>query len=58
MKIRYLWVIESRNKLDNGRWSRWLVGHAFTSRKEAVFQANPGEYETDQVRITKYISTR
>ena len=55
---RHIWVIESRDKRNDEKWGRWIIGTGYSSRREAVFAGNPGKDECGEVRITRYDSSR
>lgn len=57
-KKRHIWVIESRSKRNDKKWGRWIIGTGYSNRQEAVFAGNPWKDEYDEIRITRYDSSR
>lgn len=58
MKKRHIWVVESRDKKNDGTWSRWQIGEGFSNRKDAVFGGAPYKDDCGEVRIVRYDSTK
>ena len=55
-----LWVIESRDRRNNGTWGCWRLRpvEAFTNRKDAVFAGGNYKDKIGESRIVKYVPAK